>query len=114
MSIFRNTGGNQFIPHDATREDLMEQIEKGLDSLESWGVDTGKGPIDLGAITINTSYSNDGAISVDVQGDLVSSSEYWKVKEERDKADVLEKRRRLNLERKVALLPLSEDYIEEG
>lgn len=72
MSMNRGTGGNRFIPGDATRADLMRSINDQLGDLYEWARDTERA-VDLGAITIETRRIPSGAISVEVAGDLTTA-----------------------------------------
>lgn len=63
----RGTGGNRFIPGDASQADLLAAIARGLDELRAWAHPERR--FDLGAITVDTKRVGD-RISVTVTGDL--------------------------------------------
>jgi alpha-D-ribose 1-methylphosphonate 5-triphosphate synthase subunit PhnG len=65
----RGTGGNRFIPADATQMDLLRAVIDGLADLKSWADGTGR-TLDLGAITVDTKRISNGRISVTVTADL--------------------------------------------
>ena len=65
----RGTGGNHFIPADATIGDLERAITDGLIDLDGWADETGR-LFDPGAVTIQTKRIRNGRISVKVAADL--------------------------------------------
>ena len=65
----RRTGGNRFIPADATIRDLEQAITGGLIDLIGWADKTGR-VFDPGAVTIETKRIRNGRISVKVAADL--------------------------------------------
>lgn len=69
----RGTGGNRFIPADATRADLMGSINDQLGDLQEWANDTGR-VLDLAEVSIYTKRIPSGLISVSVEADLATGS----------------------------------------
>lgn len=67
----RGTGGNRFIPADATRADLMRSINDQLGDLHEWADWSGK-VLDLAEVSIYTKRIPSGLISVSVEADLGS------------------------------------------
>lgn len=65
----RGTGGNRFIPADATRADLMRSINDQLGDMQEWADETGRS-FDLAEVTIHTRRIPSGLISVSVEADL--------------------------------------------
>ena len=65
----RGTGGNRFIPADATRADLMRTINDQLGDLHEWAAETDQ-VFDLAEVTISTKRIPSGLISVSVTADL--------------------------------------------
>lgn len=65
----RGTGGNRFIPSDATRADLMQSINDQLGDLHEWAAETGR-VFDLAELSIYTKRIPSGLISVSVEADL--------------------------------------------
>ena len=65
----RGTGGNRFIPADATRADLMRSINDQLGDLHEWANETGR-VFDLAEVSIYTKRIPSGLISVSVEADL--------------------------------------------
>lgn len=65
----RGTGGNRFIPADATRADLMRSINDQLGDLHEWAAETDQ-VFDLAEVTISTTRIPSGLISVTVSADL--------------------------------------------
>lgn len=65
----RGTGGNRFIPADATRADLMRTINDQLGDLHEWAAQTDQA-FDLAEVTISTKRIPSGLISVSVTADL--------------------------------------------
>ena len=69
----RGTGGNRFIPGDASLAVLAETIHQGLIELREWARDTDR-EFDPGAISVETTRIPSGAISVSVTGDLKAAT----------------------------------------
>lgn len=67
--MMRGTGGNRFIPADATRADLMRSINDQLGDLHEWASETGR-VFDLAEVSIHTKRIPSGLISVSVEADL--------------------------------------------
>lgn len=65
----RGTGGNRFIPADATSADLMRSINDQLGDLREWVEGTDRF-LDLAEVTISTKRIPSGLISVSVTADL--------------------------------------------
>lgn len=65
----RGTGGNRFIPANATDAELLVAVRDGLRDLRSWALIDGR-TLDLGAITVETKRIKSGRISVAVTADL--------------------------------------------
>lgn len=65
----RGTGGNRFIPSDATRGDLMASINDQLGDLQEWADETDR-VFDIAEISIATKRIPSGRISVSVEADL--------------------------------------------
>ena len=65
----RGTGGNRFIPADATRADLMRSINDQLGDLQEYADETARS-FDLAEVTIYTRRIPSGLISVSVEADL--------------------------------------------
>lgn len=68
----RGTGGNRFIPADATAADLLGSINDQLGDLREW-VDGTDRHLDLGEVTISTRRIKGGLISVSVTADLATT-----------------------------------------
>lgn len=66
----RQTGGNSFLPTEATQADLLAEIVSGIRYLDKYLTDEGR-TLDVGAISIETERIKDGRISVTVMGDSV-------------------------------------------
>lgn len=69
MSMDRGTGGNGFIPADATFTDLLMAVQDGLIRIRTYARATGR-TLDLAQITVTTSRVQSGRISVNVEADL--------------------------------------------
>ena len=69
----RGTGGNRFIPADATVVDLERAITRGLADLIGWADETGR-VFDPGAVTVETKRTCSGGISVHVDADLIGDN----------------------------------------
>lgn len=67
--MMRGTGGNRFIPADATCADLMRSINDQLGDLREWVEGTDRF-LDLAEVTISTKRIPSGVISVSVTADL--------------------------------------------
>jgi hypothetical protein len=65
----RGTGGNRFIPAEATRSDLLRTINDQLGDLHEYAAETGR-VLDLAEVTISTRRIPSGLISVTVTADL--------------------------------------------
>lgn len=65
----RGTGGNRFIPADATSADLMRSINDQIGDLREWATETGR-VFDLAEVSIYTKRIPSGLISVSVEADL--------------------------------------------
>lgn len=70
----RSTGGNRFIPADATSGDLLSSINDQLGDLREWAEITSR-VFDLGQISIDTRRIPNGTISVTVEADLLPRAE---------------------------------------
>lgn len=70
----RGTGGNRFIPHDATSGDLLKSINDQLGDLREWADDTGT-VFDIAEVTIFTHRIPSGQISVCVTADMKRKSD---------------------------------------
>lgn len=70
----RGTGGNRFLPADATRGDLLASINDQLGDLHEWATDMGQ-TVDLAELTISTRRIPNGRISVSVTADLPRPTE---------------------------------------
>lgn len=68
----RGTGGNRFIPPDATRADLLRTINDQLGDLYEYATETHR-TLDIAEITISTRRIPSGYISVSVTADLASA-----------------------------------------
>ena len=73
-TTMRGTGGNRFIPADATVVDLERAITRGLTDLIGWADETGRA-FDPGAVTIETRRIRNGRISVHVDADLIGDDD---------------------------------------
>lgn len=67
----RGTGGNRFIPADATRGELLYSINDQLGDLEEWARWSDR-RLDLAELTISTRRIPSGVISVSVTADLAN------------------------------------------
>jgi hypothetical protein len=65
----RGTGGNRFIPANATTGDLLKSINDQLGDLREWAKESNQ-VLDLAEITISTTRIPSGRISVNVSADL--------------------------------------------
>lgn len=65
----RGTGGNRFIPAEATRSDLLRTINDQLGDIHEYATETGR-VLDLAEVSIDTKRIPSGLISVSVAADL--------------------------------------------
>lgn len=65
----RGTGGNRFIAADAAIDAMVAAVRGGLTDLHAWAEATDR-TLDLAEVTINTTRTHSGLISVTVEADL--------------------------------------------